>query len=96
MTGSKRDLRLQIEPRIAASYGMCRASYPVQLYRARAVCGSSGILGPASPEGELIGPARVRAEVTWALGEKHSTGKFTIDQYDEAGNHLMHLEQTLD
>jgi hypothetical protein len=83
---------LQIGPQIAASYGLCQTSYPVQSYRARAVCGNGGIPGPAGPEGELIGPACVQAEATLGPEGKHFTGKFTIDQYDEAGNHLMHLE----
>lgn len=86
---------MQIEPRIAANYGLCQASYPVQSYQARAVCGNSGILGPAGPAGELIGPARVQAELTLSPEGEHFTGKFTIDQYDETGNHLVHLEGTL-
>jgi hypothetical protein len=56
---------------------------------------SKGPVGPAGPEGELVGPARVRAQVTLGPEGEHFTGWFTIDQYDEAGNQLMHLEGTL-
>jgi hypothetical protein len=56
---------------------------------------TKGPVGPAGPAGELIGPARVQAAVTLGPEGEHFTGKFTIDQYDEAGNHLMHLAGTL-
>jgi hypothetical protein len=56
---------------------------------------TKGPEGPAGPAGELIGPARIQAAVTLGPDGEHFTGKFTIDQYDEAGNHLMHLEGTL-
>lgn len=43
------------------------------------------------PNGSLIGPANIREEVT--LGSDHDSfgGTFTIDQYDQAGNSLVHL-----
>jgi hypothetical protein len=56
---------------------------------------TKGPVGPTGPAGELIGPARLQAAITLDPSGEHFTGKFTIDQYDEAGNHLMHLEGTL-
>jgi hypothetical protein len=43
----------------------------------------------------LIGPANIREEVT--LDPKGNTfaGTFTIDQYDEAGNKLAHVQGTI-
>lgn len=56
---------------------------------------TQGPVGPAGPAGALIGPARIQAAVTLGPGGARFTGSFTIDQYDETGNHLVHLEGTL-
>jgi hypothetical protein len=56
---------------------------------------TKGPVGPAGPAGKLIGPARIQAGVTLEPGGQHFTGSFMIDQHDEAGNHLMHPEGTL-
>jgi hypothetical protein len=40
----------------------------------------------------LVGPARVQEEVTLNPDGNQFTGTFTIDQYDESGNSLAHLQ----
>jgi hypothetical protein len=40
----------------------------------------------------LIGPANIREEVTLASDGNSFSGKFTIDQYDESGNNLAHVQ----
>ena len=40
----------------------------------------------------LLGPANIREEVTLDPGGKQFTGTFTIDQYDEVGNTLAHVQ----
>jgi hypothetical protein len=40
----------------------------------------------------LIGPANIREEVTLASDGNSFSGKFAIDQYDEAGNNLGHVQ----
>lgn len=45
--------------------------------------------------GNLIGPANIREEVTLEEGKDHFRGTFTIDQFDQAGNLKMHLEGVL-
>jgi hypothetical protein len=39
----------------------------------------------------LVGPANIREEVTVARDHNSFTGTFTIDQYDQAGNVLIHI-----
>ncbi len=39
----------------------------------------------------LIGPANIRMRVTLHTNGNVFTGKFTIDQYDQAGNNLAHI-----
>jgi hypothetical protein len=56
---------------------------------------TKGTVGPAGPEGELIGPARIQEYVNLAPNGETFTGTFAIDQYDEAGDHLVHLEGTV-
>lgn len=51
-----------------------------------------GTIGPAGPEGELVGPAQVRESITVAPNGESFAGTFTIDQYDEHLNHLVHLQ----
>jgi hypothetical protein len=51
-----------------------------------------GPIGPAGPAGELIGPANIREEVTLNPDGNQFTGNFTIDQYDESGNSLAHVQ----
>jgi hypothetical protein len=41
---------------------------------------------------ELIGPANIREEVVLTPDRKHFDGTFTIDQYDEAGAKLAHVQ----
>lgn len=53
---------------------------------------TKGAVGPAGPAGELIGPARIQEEVTLSPRGDSFTGSFSIDQYDESGNLLVHLE----
>ncbi len=53
---------------------------------------TKGAVGPAGPAGELIGPADIREEVTLSPDGNQFAGTFTIDQYDEAGNSLAHIQ----
>jgi hypothetical protein len=53
---------------------------------------TKGTVGPAGPAGELIGPAQIDEEVTLGPGGDSFTGSFTINQHDESGNLLVHLE----
>jgi len=53
---------------------------------------TKGAVGPAGPAGELIGPAHIQEEVTLGPGGDRFAGSFSIDQYDESGNLLVHLE----
>ena len=41
---------------------------------------------------QLIGPANIRENVTVGPEGKHFEGTFTIDQYDESGNLLAHVQ----
>ena len=41
--------------------------------------------------GALLGPANIREDVTLSHDGNTFTGTFTIDQYDQAGNLLVHL-----
>lgn len=41
--------------------------------------------------GALLGPANIREDVTLSHDGNAFTGAFTIDQYDQAGNLLVHL-----
>jgi len=41
--------------------------------------------------GALLGPANIREDVTLSHDGNTFTGTFTIDQYDQAGNRLVHL-----
>jgi hypothetical protein len=43
----------------------------------------------------LVGPANIREEVALSPGGKSFTGTFTINQYDQAGNLLVHITGTL-
>ena len=56
---------------------------------------TKGTVGPAGPAGALIGPANIKEEVTLSADGKHFTGAFTIDQYDESGTKLVHLQGTV-
>jgi hypothetical protein len=40
----------------------------------------------------LIGPANIREEVTLASDGNSFSGKFAVDQYDESGNNLGHVQ----
>jgi hypothetical protein len=40
----------------------------------------------------LIGPANIKEEITLEPNGSKFTGAFTIDQYDEAGNNLGHVQ----
>ena len=40
----------------------------------------------------LVGPARIRQWLTLDEKGQKTSGRFTIDQYDEAGNVLVHLQ----
>jgi hypothetical protein len=40
---------------------------------------------------ELIGPGNVKEEVTLGPSGEHFAGTFTIDQFDESGNLLVHI-----
>jgi hypothetical protein len=42
--------------------------------------------------GELIGPANIKENVTLSLDGQSFIGTFSIDQYDEAGDLLVHLQ----
>ncbi|MGD0647272.1 MAG: hypothetical protein ABR971_04695 [Acidobacteriaceae bacterium] len=53
---------------------------------------TKGPVGPAGPAGELVGPANVREAITLAPNGETFAGTFTIDQYDENLNHLVHLQ----
>jgi hypothetical protein len=53
---------------------------------------TKGTVGTAGPAGELIGPTQIREEVTLAENGESFSGFFTIDNYDESGTHLSHLE----
>jgi hypothetical protein len=39
----------------------------------------------------LVGPANIREDVAVDSDHDHFTGTFTIDQYDESGNKLVHV-----
>ena len=41
--------------------------------------------------GNLLGPANIREDVTLSHDGNGFTGTFTIDQYDQFGNSLVHL-----
>jgi len=41
--------------------------------------------------GNLIGPANIREDVTLAVHGANYTGTFSIDQYDTSGNLLVHI-----
>lgn len=56
---------------------------------------TKGAVGPAGPAGELIGPTQIREQVTLAENAESFSGFFTIDNYDESGTHLSHLEGTI-
>jgi hypothetical protein len=43
----------------------------------------------------LLGPANIREQVVLDHTGKQFTGTFTIDQYDEAGNTLAHVQGTI-
>jgi hypothetical protein len=43
----------------------------------------------------LIGPAQVREEVTLSSDGNSFSGNFTIDQYDESGKNLGHVQGTI-
>jgi hypothetical protein len=45
-----------------------------------------------NPEGALIGPGNIRENITLAPNGNQFAGTFTIDQYDESGNRLAHIE----
>jgi hypothetical protein len=47
------------------------------------------------PNSNLVGPANIREEVALSPGGKSFTGTFTINQYDQAGNLLVHITGTL-
>jgi hypothetical protein len=53
---------------------------------------TKGTVGPAGPAGELIGPGNIREDVTLAPSGESFAGSFSINQYDESGNLLVHLE----
>jgi hypothetical protein len=53
---------------------------------------TKGTVGPAGPEGELVGPANIRETVTLAPNGETFAGTFTIDQYDSHLNLLEHLQ----
>lgn len=42
-----------------------------------------------------LGPAQIKENVTLAQDQNAYAGKFTIDQYDESGNLLAHLQGTI-
>lgn len=56
---------------------------------------TKGAVGPTGPEGVLIGPARIQEDVILDPNGESFTGTFSIDQYDEAGDHLVHLQGTV-
>lgn len=45
----------------------------------------------SDPDGNLIGPAQIREQITLEHGGDRYEGTFTIDQYDVSGNPLAHL-----
>jgi hypothetical protein len=47
------------------------------------------------PNSNLVGVANLREEVTLSADGNTVTGTFTIDQYDQAGNKLVHLIGTV-
>ena len=47
------------------------------------------------PNSNLVGVANLREEVTLSLDGKSFAGTFTLDQYDSAGNKLVHLVGTV-
>ena len=47
-----------------------------------------------NPAGELIGPGHIRVLVTVSPDRQSYSGNFWIDQYDESGNVIAHLEGT--
>jgi len=47
------------------------------------------------PNSNLVGVANLREEVTLSADGNTFTGTFTIDQYDQAGNKLVHLIGTV-
>lgn len=51
-----------------------------------------GTIGAAGPEGVLVGPANIRESITVAPNGETFAGTFTIDQYDEHLNHLVHMQ----
>lgn len=48
-----------------------------------------------NPVGELIGPGNIQENVTLSHNGNTFTGTFAINQYDESGNLLVHLEGTI-
>jgi hypothetical protein len=53
---------------------------------------TKGPVGPDGPEGALIGPGNIREEVILAADGQSFAGTFTINQYDESGNRLVHIQ----
>ncbi len=53
---------------------------------------TKGTVGPAGPAGELIGPGNIKELVTLAADGQSFAGTFSINQYDESGTLLVHLE----
>jgi len=47
------------------------------------------------PNSNLVGIANIREEVTLSADGNTFTGTFTLDQYDQAGNKLVHLIGTV-
>jgi hypothetical protein len=56
---------------------------------------TKGIVGPSGPAGELIGPTNIREEVTLAPNGESYAGSFSINNYNESGSLLSHLEGTI-
>ncbi len=48
-----------------------------------------------NPTGALLGPANIKELVNLSPDGNSFVGTFSIDQYDEEGNHLVHLEGTI-
>jgi hypothetical protein len=53
---------------------------------------TKGPMGPTGPVGELIGPASIKENVWLSDDGQRFAGTFSIDQNDEAGNLLVHLQ----
>jgi hypothetical protein len=50
---------------------------------------------PTKGANGLVGPANIREEVTLASDGQSFSGTFTINQYDEMGNKLVHIQGTI-